>query len=336
MAAYAIQKVKLWLLNSADRATESGLALLRPLLRRLCRNGYRRGSVLHISVMVHTAYQAAFMLRAHGVHAKYLAVGESPIWNKSDYTLKRSRWPFVNRWREFHMFWTIIRKFEIVHSHFMEMPSSSLWEIHELKAMGRKFVVHFRGCEARDRERNMALHPLSNICQECEQKNPICQQAITIHRRKVVMDAADTLLVTTPDMLDFVKGAEYVPFFSPMEDSDLYLLPEKTEPRPQQPFKIVHVTVHPGIEGTRHIQAAVTRLRQRGYNLQFVYLNWVPQEVIRRELKTADLAIGKMKMGYYANSQIESMMMGVPTVTYVREEFLTPELEESGFIFATL
>ena len=54
------------------------------------------------------------------------------------------------------------------------------------------------------------------------------------------------------------------------------------------------------------------------------------------ELADADLAIGKMKMGYYANAQVESLMAGVPTVTYVRPELMTDELRESGFIFATL
>jgi glycosyltransferase involved in cell wall biosynthesis len=43
-----------------------------------------------------------------------------------------------------------------------------------------------------------------------------------------------------------------------------------------------------------------------------------------------------MKMGYYANAQIESMMLGVPTVTFVRPEFMTTDLEESGFIICEL
>jgi len=37
-------------------------------------------------------------------------------------------------------------------------------------------------------------------------------------------------------------------------------------------------------------------------------------------------ASGKFTVGYYANAQIETMACGVPTVTYVREEFLTEQL----------
>jgi hypothetical protein len=53
-------------------------------------------------------------------------------------------------------------------------------------------------------------------------------------------------------------------------------------------------------------------------------------------MQGADLSIGKMKMGYYANAQIEALCCGVPTITYVRDEFMSDALRETGLIFATL
>jgi glycosyltransferase involved in cell wall biosynthesis len=41
-------------------------------------------------------------------------------------------------------------------------------------------------------------------------------------------------------------------------------------------------------------------------------------------------------MGYYANFQIESMLMGVPAITYVRPEYVGDDLRKSGFIFTDL
>jgi Glycosyl transferases group 1 len=142
------------------------------------------------------------------------------------------------------------------------------------------------------------------------------------------------VLVTIPDLLDFHSDAVHLPLLAPADE----VLPQ---PRgtlwPQRDrFKIVHVTTHPGLEGTTHIRRAVDRLRDRGYPLEFVFLHLVPPGRVLREYADADLAIGKMKMGYYANAQIESMALGVPTVTYVRDEFMTDELRDSGFIFATL
>ena len=70
--------------------------------------------------------------------------------------------------------------------------------------------------------------------------------------------------------------------------------------------------------------------------MSFRFLHLVGHDQVLREIAAADLTIGKMKMGHYANAQIKSMLLGVPAVTHLRREFMTPELERSGFIFTTL
>ena len=55
----------------------------------------RPGSVLHISNMVHIPYYTVSILRKRGVKADYMALGTSPIWNKSDYNVIYSKIPFV-------------------------------------------------------------------------------------------------------------------------------------------------------------------------------------------------------------------------------------------------
>jgi len=287
-------------------------------------------SVLHISYMVHIPYYTVLILRRLGMKADYLAVGSSNLWNRSDYVTPTSRLPFVKAWLEFVFFWRIIAKYEVLHLHFMKTMSQDGWEVPLLKQMGRKIVIHYRGCEIREREKNMALHPKINICSECEYNPRPCEGQEA--RRELARWYGDHFFVTTPDMLDFVPQAEYMPFFLPEIDFDAYRIRERNSKR----FKIVHATTHPGIEGTSHIKAAIQRLQERGYKIEFVFLHLVSPETILHEFASADLAIGKMKMGYYANAQIESMFLGIPTITYVRSEFMTDELRESGFIFSTL
>jgi hypothetical protein len=200
-----------------------------------------------------------------------------------------------------------------------------------LKRLGRKLVVHFRGCEARDRARNMALHPEDNICSDCDHKPPICLTPDSARRRDQARRFGDLILVTTPDMLDFNAEAQHFPFFAPAD-----VAPAAPGARAERPFKIVHVTNQPGIEGTRHIEEAIAGLRAKGFAIDFVWMRDCSHVDVLEAHADADLAIGKMKMGYYANAQIESMAMGVPTVTHVRDAFMTDALRESGFIFATL
>jgi glycosyltransferase involved in cell wall biosynthesis len=311
------------------------VAMLQPvngILSRFKANDFVPGSVLHISYLGHVPFHAVRVLREQGVRADYLAVGDSPIWQRSDYRMTSSRWPFVTAFREFRMLWRVVARYEIVHAHFMVTLSRTGWELPILRRMGRKLVVHYRGCEIRDREVNMRLHPRHNICEECDYLPRICEAPHNQHRRALARRFAGATLVTTPDMKDFVPTARHVRFFTPTD------LP-KAAPRAAaetRAVKIVHATNHPGIEGTRHIVAAVDAVRAKGYAIDLVVLSGVTQERVLAEMATADLTIGKMKMGYYANAQVESLALGVPAITSVRPEFMTPELADSGLIFATL
>ena len=289
-------------------------------------------SVIHISYMVHIPYYTTHILRKQGIKADYLAVGgQSPWWNKYDYHFPKN-WP-PTPWGEFVFFWKVVSKYEIIHTHFGVILSQSGWELRWLKRMGRKVVLHYRGCEARDPDLNMKLHPEVNICQICDYNRSGCREGN--ERVNRVRKYVDLSLVTTPDLQDFVKDAIHFPFFTPEIDYDKY----KAAPRHRSStdaLKIVHATNHPGIEGTEQIRKAVDNLTARGYKINFVFLRGVTPEEVLTEFREADLTIGKMKMGYYANAQIESMFLGIPAVTCVRPEFMTPELENSGFIFTTL
>lgn len=311
--------------------------LLVPVNIALC--GVMRGramprSVLHISYMVHVPYHTVMLLRRQGLRADYLGIGSSSHWQKCDYNFCASPVPLFRVMQEFWTFWRVVARYEVVHAHFMITLTQSGWELPLLKRMGRRLVVHFRGCEARDRRRNMALHPAINICQECDHHPYICESDSARIRRERARRYGDAILVTTPDMLDFVPEATHFPFFAPPQEA----LPAGSAAAAHEPreFTIVHVSNQPGIEGTRDIERAIERLRAKGRRLRFEWVHDLTHESAMAVLQRADLAIGKMKMGYYANAQIEAMTLGVPTITHVRLEFMTDELRRSGFIFATL
>lgn len=323
---------------------------LNHLLARLLARRVTPGSVLHVSAMVHVPYYMSRILREHGVDADYLAVGDSPWWDRADYHFRPTRWPVASVLNEMWWVWRVVSRYEIVHSHFMVTVSRAAWEWALLTRMGRKLVVHYRGCEIRDRALNQRLHPEVNICQECDYDPPPCMHPVNVRRRVLARRYGTAFLVTTPDMKDFVPEATHIPFFvmeparAGAATAPLSMPPSSSAivddgPRAAQrapAFKILHVTVHPGIEGSCHIRHAIRALRNRGWPIDFVELHGVPHQRVLEELRDADLTIGKMKMGYYANFQIESLAAGVPAVTYVRPDLMTPGLENSGLILATL
>lgn len=331
MIAWA-KRVLLAIEDAGYRATVAALWPVNRALAALLAGRVSPGTVLHVSAMVHVPYYTVRILRAHGVHADYLAVGDSPWWDRADLHFRPTRWPLISALKEMWWIWAVVSRYEIVHAHFMVTLTRSAWEWPLLKHMGRHLVVHYRGCEIRNRERNQQLHPEMNICEECDYQPRLCQTRTNIQRRRVAAAYGDACLVTTPDMKDFVPDATHVPF--------LVLQPARpARSRPARPsgrVRIVHATNHPGIEGSRHIRRAVDALVAKGWPIDFVELNGVTHEEVLDALADADLSIGKMKMGYYANAQVESLLAGVPTVTYVRPELMTEALRQSGFIFSTL
>ena len=293
-----------------------------------------RRAVLHVSYAVHVPWFTTRVLRRHGIQADYLSMTRSSHWDRYDYLYGTGR----RRYRAFRAFkeaWWVLRvvtRYHAVHLHFGMTLTRAGWELPLLKRLGRRIVVHFRGCEARDRGRNMALHPSINICQQCDYSPHICRRPEIIERTRRALAYADHVLVTTPDMNDFLPHAEHLPFIVPETPPPV----DQDTRREGAVLRIVHATNQPGIEGTADIADAVSRLRRRGRAVELKVVTGVPHEQVLDAFRQADVAIGKMKMGYYANAQIESMVLGVPTITWVRPDLLTPELRSSGFIFCRL
>ena len=302
------------------------------LLVHTKRNAFYKNSCLHISYMVHIPWYTVKLLRKHGINARYLAIGCSPVWDKCDYQFVPSRWRCIRAVQEFLFFWRVVAKYEVIHFHFMITLCDTGWELPLLRRLGRKLVFQYRGCEIRDREKNVRLHPEMNICEDCDYGATACKGEINLKRRRLANKYGDLSLITTPDLSDFAPDAIYLPFFAPEIEPAVSWKQKRGAHR----LKIVHATNHPGIEGTEYIQKAIDNLVNQGYEIDFVSLTNSSHDRVLEEFATADLTIGKMKMGYYANAQIESMVMGVPTITHVRPEFMTEELRESGFIFSTL
>jgi len=299
-----------------------------PFLRLLPRKGY----VLHVGGPSHVLEHSVATLRQQGIDASYLALGSNIYSRNADFRHLVAKNPLVTIYREILLFFSVIGRFAIVHSHAMVMPSWSLWEIPLLRLAGVRFVAHYRGCEARNRARNMALHPDVNICQDCDSHAYACRNW-RARLRRAMRIFADAVLVTTPDMKDFVPAAEQMPFFSHPE---FEAVPERAAARNSREFVIVHSTGHPGIEGTVSIERAIERLRQRGYRIRWIFLTRVPNAEVIAALREADVVIAKMKMGYYANLTIEAMSMGIPCITYVQDRFMNADLKQSGLILTDI
>ncbi|MEY4069674.1 MAG: hypothetical protein RL721_288 [Candidatus Eisenbacteria bacterium] len=177
-------------------------------------------------------------------------------------------------------------------------------------ALGRKVVFHFHGCDVRDRAHMLATHRWST-CTECD---PFCRPD---RQKRVIASAraqADALLVSTPDLLESVPGAEQVHVAAWLPD---YV------PRPfrETPRLVLHAPTNRLIKGTAHVEAAFERLRARFPGVEFRTVERLPWRELRDLMAECDVLVDQVFMGWYGMVAVEAMALARPALAYLRPDF---------------
>jgi hypothetical protein len=297
-------------------------AFLFYLARKRLRRRDRVRSVLQLSLISHKPFMVSRVLRAHGIRSDFFAinVSDTDILNVGwDYALRADVPPRKRKALECFYLWTVLARYDVIHSHFKTLLSDTGWEFEYLKQLGSVVVFNYRGCDIRYRSLNMRLQPELNCCQECDY--PIGSCDTDYQRSQVALTAkyGDAFFVTTPDLLAFApEGAEHLPFIHPVGiDFDRIRAADK---RPGV-FRAVTSSNHHGIDGTPYIRAAVDRLRREGCAIELVEVSNLSYREALAVYKSADVYVGKLRMGYYNNANIETMMLGVANMSYIRADF---------------
>jgi hypothetical protein len=86
---------------------------------------------------------------------------------------------------------------------------------------------------------------------------------------------------------------------------------------------LLHIPTHTEAKGTKHIEAAVERLKTEGYVFEFRRLAaTLTQKQVKEIIATVDVYVDELRCGSYGATAVESMALGKPTVTYIREDLL--------------
>lgn len=301
-------------------------------LRLLVTKNVKNRDVLHISYPVHIAKNTVEILRENGVNVDYLAIGKRLEVN-SDFQFQPSKNPALRVFQEISYFFGVLVKYKNIHSHFFLTPSVLGWEFFFLKRLGTNIVTHSRGCNSRDWRLNYKINskPEHNICFNCDYDRTACDSRIIKVKKERGIKYSSKRIVTTPDLMDFVPGSMHMPFFSPLERVE-----SNKAFKAGDLLRVTHVTNHPGIEGTEVIKEIIDEINREKIRIELVCLKNVSQNEYFNSLKKSHISIGKMKMGYYANAQIESLSFQVPVITFVRDSFMNSSLEDTAFFLTDL
>ncbi len=202
------------------------------------------------------------------------------------------------------------------------------FEFAYLAKKGVPIVCYWCGSDIRSIKRMHELERLTglpNISTYMGERGAIYEsEAWDEEKRKIAEVAsrhASAMFSNTVDHLSYLtRGTE--PF--------LYFLPDEPLPQPNKfddltNVVIVHATTAPSIKGTPLVRAAIAKLREEGYEFEYVELIGVPNAKVKEELGRAHIALNQFYGFSPAVFGVEALTAGC-VVMMSSDEFLETDL----------
>ena len=273
--------------------------------------------VLHAAAEI--AEQPALLargLRALGVDARSLSTGRTWLGYRSDIEVDgRGPLGLVRRLAALARHGP---RLDILHLHFGTSFLPRLLDVPLLAGAGTRIVFHFHGCEVRPRAAMLERHPLS-ACSEC----PVyCVPERQARLLELARRHGALLIVSTPDLLEAVPEAVELPVAIDLEAWEA--LRARAVPAPG--FVVLHAPSDPAIKGTRHVAAAVERLRARHPDVRLELIEREPAARARLRYGAATVAVDQLHLGWYGLFAVEAMALAKPVLVTIRPDLDRAEL----------
>jgi glycosyltransferase involved in cell wall biosynthesis len=215
--------------------------------------------------------------------------------------------------------------FDVFVFHFgSSLANESLVDIPLLKRMGKRVILYFHGCDIRDSAETIRKYEFS-ACKVCRPRRCNANRELAL---EMAMRQADAVWVSTPDLLEFVPGAELFP--QPLELERFPLRNAQADVIEAQgdPVVLVHAPSSAMLKGSRHVIRAAEAIRARGEPLELLLLQGLTHEELRSRIAGADIAVDQLLIGSYGMFAVEAMATGIPVICYLRDDLrdLYPEL----------
>ena len=226
-----------------------------------------------------------------------------------DFGPQDSQLSITKKVSRFIFIFTSIFRYDIFHFYFGRTLSKKKRDLPLLKCLGKKLVMEFVGSDAR----------IANFWPNTiEEKIAKKSSEKVVKNLKRLSRYIDVAIVYDWELQTYVK-----PFFKRVEivrqrmELDKYL-PQYPDPNRKVPL-IVHAPSNRGIKGTEFVLAAIEKLKIK-YSLSFHLIENLKYAEALKLYSNADIIVDQLKIGTHGGLALESMALGKPVITYLREE----------------
>lgn len=202
----------------------------------------------------------------------------------------------------------------LIHYHGMTILPNYL-DTQILKIMKKPMIISWAGGEARivsmARENNPYFY---------RQPDEAWDNAIRRRLEKIARSVR--YVATDPEMAPYSQ-LFFDKVFLLRQPVDLAECPFSPPQKNNHVPVLLHIPTHTEAKGTKYIEAAVEKLKTEGYAFEFKRLPaTLTQKQVKEVIATVDVYVDELRCGSHGATAVESMALGKPTVTYIREDLL--------------
>lgn len=189
-------------------------------------------------------------------------------------------------------------------------------DVPALRAVGIRTGVVFHGSDIRLPSEHVQMYADSPFGDPTEDYTARLEESV-LRQRAALSDFDGPVFVSTPDLLDFLPRATWLPLavdVLPFETAAACRPAVLERPRPV----VIHAPSNPRLKGTEGIEAVLTALAERGL-IEYRRLTGVPHAQMPAFIADADVVVDQMVLGNPGVLAVEAMAAGRLIVAHVRE-----------------
>lgn len=253
---------------------------------------------------------------------------------ETDYTYLcevRKKNKFAVYWFTFRFFLKALFRYDILH--FLSGETILPWKLRAFelacyKLSGKKIIMHFVGsdirCENYLQEKNNHLEEY--VSGNYRMKTPISSSL----QKKLIAQArkyADKIIVSTPDLLEIIPEAYYLPVFIDLSD-----IPVNQKERKQEPIRILHAPSAFNTKGSDYIHIVLDELKHEfqdsieiitpGKTLRPGKTYSLTRYELFSEFEKAHIVIDQLLIGWYGLKSVEALYLGCEVFCYIEKSSL--------------
>lgn len=243
-----------------------------------------------------------------------------------DICLKSSKSFIYNNFQHWKVARKIAKEYDVFHMNYglslLDIPKWRLDYLDLYLYQGKKVCVTYNGCDARQKYKRIAQTQITP-CQYDDCYDGVCmdgkQDVIKARRIEKLKQRDVTMFAVNPDLLHVLpENAIFLPY-----PIDVTKVKRKEKYEISNKIKIIHAPTQRVCKGTDDVLLAVEQIERKYPNtIEFSLIEGIKHENAIKLYYEADLVIDQLRAGWYGGLAMETMCMGIPTISFINEEDL--------------